>query len=135
WLSTVAKLKSVPLAQKLDSILVQSNKDMNFLQIHGPVGFGSSLKSMFLRKLVKPHANESDLEYDLNLLLSHCNDVISADVPKMSREIARAIPDRDRFKDLADEDALAYLRSEDSGEAFHLFANPIETHVHRGYRE
>src|SRR5699024_9446511 len=103
-------------------LFIESEKDAKYLQIHSSTSLSSSLKSMILRKLVKPHANESDLEYDLNLLLSHCNDVVSADVPKMLREIARTIPDRDRFKNLSDEDALDYLRSTASGEVSRLFA-------------
>lgn len=134
-LSLTSKLKSAPTEEKLDLLFSEASIFLPYNQIHGPVSFASSLKSMFLRKLIKPHANEADLEYDLNLLLSHCNDVVSAEVPNMLREIAKAIPDRDRFKDLSDEDALAYLRSATSGEAFRLFAKFIEAHAHRGYRE
>lgn len=71
---------------------------------------------------------------DYNLLLSQCNDVVSAEVPKMLREVALAIKHRDIVASMSDQEALAYIQKE-NGKAKELFDKFLERHGHRSYRE
>ena len=78
--------------------------------------------------------NNPHFEEDFNLMISSCNDVISAEVPNILREIAVCIKDKDRFRQLSDEEALKELR-DGTGEASDKFRAFLEKHGHRGYRE
>lgn len=71
---------------------------------------------------------------DCNLLLSHCNDVISAEVPRDLREIALAIENKSRVAAMSNEELLAYLRSGNT-KAAQLLDTFLQKHGHRGYRE
>ena len=78
--------------------------------------------------------NNPHLEEDFNLLISSCDDVISAEVPNSLRDIANSIKDKESFKQLSDEDALKTLRNE-TDEASKKFKDFLSKHGHRGYRE
>ena len=67
-------------------------------------------------------------------MISSCSDVISAEVPNSLREIAKSIKDKDRFRQLSDEEALRDLR-DGSDEASKKFKAFLYKHGHRGYRE
>ena len=74
------------------------------------------------------------MEDDFNLMVSSCDDVISAEVPNNLREIAKSVKDKEGFKRLSDEEALKTLR-DGKDEASKLFEKFINRHGHRGYRE
>ena len=78
--------------------------------------------------------NNSHLESDYHLMLSSCNDVVSAEVPNELREIAAAIENPEEFKNLSDEEALKILR-DGNNKASQKFKKFLEKHGHRGYRE
>ena len=74
------------------------------------------------------------LESDYQLMISSCNEVVSAEVPNELREIARSIKNPEKFMNLIDEEALKRLR-DGKDEASKKFALFIKKHGHRGYRE
>ena len=78
--------------------------------------------------------NNPNLEDDFNLLISSCEDIISAEVPNNLRDIAKAIENKKQFTQLSDEEALEMLR-EGKGEASQKFKLFLAKHGHRGYRE
>ena len=131
-------MKQISLKDKLD-FLCQSMIDKAIVfDVHGPASFGSMIKAMFLRLTMKGlEANTDDLDNDMNLMMSHCNDVISAEVPNMLREIAKAVQDKESFIKLTDEEALDVLRSKSSTEskASEIFDEFLTKHGHRCYRE
>ena len=67
-------------------------------------------------------------------MLSSCNDVISAEVPNSLRDIAKSIKNKERFRQLSDEEALKEL-TDGSDEASLKFRHFLDRHGHRGYRE
>jgi hypothetical protein len=74
------------------------------------------------------------LESDFNLLISSCNEVISAEVPNNLREIAKSIRDKHSFKQMSDEKAMKTLM-EGTDESSQKFKQFLDKHGHRGYRE
>lgn len=78
--------------------------------------------------------NNPDLDEDCNLMISSCDEVISAEVPNYLRIIAKLIGDKERFRQLTDEEALKELRDV-TDEASRKFKEFINRHGHRGYRE
>ena len=74
------------------------------------------------------------MEDDFNLLISSCDEVISAEVPNNLRDIAKAIEDKKQFIQLSDEEALKALKygTDESSQKFKQF---LLRHGHRGYRE
>ena len=71
---------------------------------------------------------------DLALLLSSCNDVVSAEVPNELRKIAECIKDPQQFLSLNDDEALQFLRS-GTTQSSDKFKNFLLKHGHRGYKE
>lgn len=69
------------------------------------------------------------------MLLSHCNNVISAEVPQYLQRIALAIPNKNKFISMPNTEALHYLRSGQAKEASVLFETFLHQYGHRGYRE
>ena len=67
-------------------------------------------------------------------MVSSCNDVISAEVPNSLMDIAKAINNKQRFRQLTDEEALKEL-SVGRDEASLKFRHFFDRHGHRGYRE
>lgn len=129
-------LKNVPLKDKLMTFFHVLSKTFHVMQVHGASAFGSSLKSQLMMKILKNTSDSSNVDADVNLLMSHCNDVVSAEVPNMLRDIARAVKDKQSLCDLSDEDALQALRSSvKEPQASELFAKFLRKHGHRGYRE
>ena len=92
-----------------------------------------SCKSFVLLISVFPE-NNPYLEEDFNLLISSCDDVISAEVPNSLRDIANSIKDKERFRQLSDEEALKTLR-DGTDETSKKFRDLLSKHGHRGYRE
>ncbi|CAG2113679.1 unnamed protein product, partial [Medioppia subpectinata] len=102
---------------------------------HGGVSFGSSIKNAILRSMLESSMKDNpNLDSDFNLLISSCNDVISAEVPKILREIAKSIKDKQWFRQLSDEEALQVLTT-GSDETSIKFRQFLDRHGHRGYRE
>ncbi|XP_054166684.1 prodigiosin synthesizing transferase PigC-like [Oppia nitens] len=101
------------------------------LKNHGPVSMGASIKNSLLRKMI---GDNPDLDSDFNLMVSSCDGVISAEVPNYLREIAKLIKDKEKFRQLTDEEAVQVLRN-GNDEASKKFEKFIEIHGHRGYRE
>ena len=67
------------------------------------------------------------LESDYQLMMSSCNEVISAEVPNELREIARSINNPEEFMNLTDEEALKRLRDgkDESSKMFALFRKHV----------
>ncbi|CAG2106037.1 unnamed protein product, partial [Medioppia subpectinata] len=108
------------------------SKDTRF---HGPVSMSATLKNMVLKSVLESALpNNPDMDSDYNLMVSSCNDVISAEVPNSLREIAKSIRDKQWFRQLSDEEALQVLQtgSDESSQKFRYF---LDRHGHRGYRE
>lgn len=126
----------VALADKVAFMMRQVSRNFDDLQYHNATTMGSTLKSMFLMKMLKSE-DTAAMEHDHNLLLSHCNDVVSAEIPNMLRDIARAVEDKQTFANLTDEEAIHVLQSPDGKEskAAQMFAQFIKKHGHRGHRE
>ncbi|CAG2119218.1 unnamed protein product, partial [Medioppia subpectinata] len=96
---------------------------------------GSTIKNGIIRYLLESaQQNNPNLDSDMNLLISSCDEVVSAEVPNRLRDIAVAIEDRQRFVRLSDEEALEELRR-GTGEASRLFDQFLKDHGHRGYKE
>ncbi|CAG2112977.1 unnamed protein product, partial [Medioppia subpectinata] len=115
----------------LDKFFVISN-DTRF---HGPVSMSSSIKNMILKFVLEGALpNNPDMDSDYNLMISSCNDVISAEVPNSLREIAKSIKDKQWFRQLSDEEALQVLQT-GSNETSIKFRQFLDRHGHRGYRE
>ena len=74
------------------------------------------------------------LESDFNLMIFSCDEVVSAEVPNILREIAKCIKDKQWFCKLSDEEALQMLR-EGTDDASVKFRDFLQTHGHRGYKE
>ncbi|XP_054166949.1 putative phosphoenolpyruvate synthase [Oppia nitens] len=105
------------------------------LKNHGSVSMGSSIKNSILKGLLKTGKNDNPyLDSDFNLMISSCDNVISAEVPNSLREIAKAIKNKQQFRQLTDEEALQVLRN-GNDEASKKFEKFLEIHGHRGYRE
>src|SRR5699024_5627607 len=101
---------------------------------------GSTIKSMLLMKALKSgdrQVDQSVLEHDHNLLLSHCTDVVSAEVPNRLREIAKIIEDGPTFAAMSDQEALEVLQGKNGteGRAVEAFGQFLRRHGHRGHRE
>lgn len=126
-------MKSKAFKDKLNFLFHMASSSSD-ISIHSLASFGSTIKSMLLMKLLKSAGDTSNVEHDRNMLMSHCNDVVSAEVPSMLRKIAKAIEDKATFAEMSDEEALQMLRSE-KGNAAELFAEFTKRHGHRGYRE
>ncbi|CAG2117807.1 unnamed protein product [Medioppia subpectinata] len=108
------------------------SKDTRF---HGPVSMSATLKNMVLKFVLESALpNNPDMDSDYNLMVSSCNDVISAEVPNSLREIAKSIKDKQWFRQLSDEEALQVLQT-GSDESSHKFRYFLDRHGHRGYRE
>lgn len=134
----VTPMKAVPLAEKLNCVYQEVNVKMKEIMVHRFASMGSMFKSMFLMKVLKSSAlDERTAEADLNMLMSTCNDVVSAEVPNMLRDIARAIVDKQKFAQLSDDEALALLQGKNGNEseAATIFASFLKWHGHRGLRE
>jgi len=132
----VDPIKKVPLNGKTKKLFFELGKHNTMLNVHGSAAFGSSLKSQFLMKILKSTKNSSHVDEDVNMMMSHCNDVVSAEVPSMLRAIAKAVEDKKTFAELTDEEALEMLRSSaKEPQASKLFAQFLKRHGHRGYRE
>lgn len=134
----VTPMKSVPLAEKLNCVYQEANVKMKEIMVHRFASMGSMFKTMFLMKVLKSSAlDEKTADDDLNMLMSTCNDVVSAEVPTFLRNIARAILDKPKFAELSDDEALAVLqgKSGNEREAATIFASFLKWHGHRGYRE
>ena len=78
--------------------------------------------------------NNPHLEEDFTLMVSSCDDVISAEVANNLRDIAKSIKDKERFRLLSNEEALKELR-DGRDEASVKFSHFLDRHGHRGYRE
>jgi pyruvate,water dikinase len=76
----------------------------------------------------------SDTYADIATLLSSCNDVISAEVPNLLRDVAIAIQDKEGFRSMSDEEALDWLKRVDN-EAGRIFRVILKDHGHRGFKE
>ena len=74
------------------------------------------------------------MEDDYHLLISSCEDVISAEVPNTLRDIAISIKDKKQLTQLSDEEALKVL-TEGSQSVSQKFEQFLKRHGHRGYRE
>lgn len=127
-------VNGIPMENRLDTLIIKLFSCTDVMQIHGPVSFASSAKSQILSKLLKNSKDNSHVDSDFNLLMSHCNDVVSAEVPNSLRKIALAIEDKDKFVNFSDEEAAEYLKN-DKNEPGKLFASFLEEHGHRGFRE
>ncbi|CAG2120106.1 unnamed protein product, partial [Medioppia subpectinata] len=105
------------------------------LKNHGPISVYTAINDAILKSILESASNNSDnIESDYNLMISSATDVISAEVPKILREIAKSIKDKQWFRQLSDEEALQELTTgtDESSQQFQYF---IERHGHRGYRE
>ncbi|KAJ6217397.1 hypothetical protein RDWZM_008554 [Blomia tropicalis] len=131
----VSKLDGVPLKDK-QTIIYRTMQDFfPYMRVHGMATLGSSIKSLYLMKLFKSKtSNEQTFEHDHNLLMSHCNDVVSAEVPNLLRIVASQIEDKETFQNLSDQEALTILQ-DGKTEASKMFKTFLEKHGHRGYRE
>ncbi|XP_054166988.1 prodigiosin synthesizing transferase PigC-like [Oppia nitens] len=120
----------------LDGIIADYGKVASVqFKNHGPASIGSTLKHLLLRTALEgAQKNNPNFESDFNLMISSCNEVISAEVPNHLREIAKSIKDKEQFKTLSDEEALKVL-IEGSDSASKKFKDFLEKHGHRGYRE
>ena len=131
----VSRLKDVPLENMQKVVYELFQKSLTNIQVHAIASFSSTIRCLHLMRLLKNSTtNESDILHDYNLILSHCNDVESAEVPNLLREIASKIEDSNTFQELTDEDALLLLKTSNS-KAAKLFAVFLERHGHRGFRE
>ncbi|CAG2169872.1 unnamed protein product, partial [Oppiella nova] len=137
----VSKLKGIPNSKQILDEIIANYMVMAMTQFknHGPASMGSSIKHMFLRKALEgAKENNPELESDFNLLISSCNEVISAEVPNTLREIAKSIKDKQLFRQMSDEMALKTLM-EGTDESSQKFKDFLEKHGHRGngvgYRE
>lgn len=133
-----APMQTVPLSmEKLHFVLKKVFVNFDEGQIHSGTLLGSTVKSMLLMKALGSE-DRARTEADHNLLLSHCNDVVSVELPNFLRRIAAALKDREAFAKLSDEEALKVLQDgSKSGEeeAAKLFEEFIRKHGHRGHRE
>jgi hypothetical protein len=66
--------------------------------------------------------------------MSHCKGVLSAEVPLALREIANAIEEPEKFREMSDEEAVKYLESGKT-QSSKLFIAFMKEHGHRGLRE
>lgn len=139
WAEIVRPMSALPLQDKFAFIYHSVITKYEVFELHVQVSLASFLKSMLLLKVLKRSSDTAHLEEDLNLLMSHCSDVVSAEVPNMLREVARTIKDKSKFAQLSDEEALRVLKnSKDSsseGQAGKLFEQFLAKHGHRCYRE
>ncbi|XP_054166948.1 prodigiosin synthesizing transferase PigC-like [Oppia nitens] len=120
----------------LDGIIADYGKIASVqFKNHGPACIGSTVKHLLLRTALEGAQKDNpNIESDFNLLISSCNEVISAEVPNHLREIAKSIKDKEQFKTLSDEEALKVLQ-EGTDSASKSFKDFLEKHGHRGYRE
>lgn len=130
-------MAKVPLGEKLSFVYQFANKQMEGLIIHRYASMGSMFKSAMLGKALKSCPDTTHAEEDINWLMSQCNDVVSAEVPDMLKQIAAAIKDKAAFGELSDEEALEVLqgKSGNEREAALVFEKFLQRHGHRGYRE
>ncbi|XP_074644588.1 rifampicin phosphotransferase-like isoform X2 [Tubulanus polymorphus] len=80
----------------------------------------------------------AEISSDVAMILSKCEDVLSAGVPASIREIARSISEigkDDEFLKLDSQTAVEWLNSEGSGKVKKQFADFLAQHGHRCVRE
>lgn len=133
-----AKMKRVPLEEKLEFLCNFVVSEYIVMEVHGPASFSSMIKTMILRNVLKKvEKNTDDLDDDINLLISHCNDVVSAEIPNILKKVAQSIQNKESFAKLSDGDALELLKNVSSSEsdAATLFVEFLQKHGHRCYRE
>ena len=131
-------MKKYPLKEKLEFICDFVVSKYIVMEVHGPASFASMIKTMILRGVLKKvEKNADDLDSDMNLILSHCNDVVSAEVPNMLRNIAQAVQNKESLAKLTDDEAVALLKNPSSSEpiASKMFLEFLSKHGHRCYRE
>lgn len=80
-------------------------------------------------------ANSPDVYSDLAHLLSSCTQVVSADVPNDVLEVAISIKKPAEFRLMTDQDALAWLQSNQDTDTTAKFKLLLQKHGHRGYKE
>ena len=129
-------MEKMPLEKKFDFLINQAVVNFADAQVHNATLGGSTITSMSLGKMLKSDDDQATTD-DINLLLSHCNDVVSAEIPVMLRNIAKAIENKDAFVNLSDNEALEVLRGKDGKEtgAVKHFNTFLNSHGHRGHRE
>ena len=130
-------MKSISLEDKIDYIYHNVVTRESPFRVHGPASFCSIVYSMLLLKVLKSSTNTRYVESDFNLLMSHCNDVVSCEVPNTLKKIAKFIKNKDSFVQLTDEDALKTLQSKlgNENDAAKLFIEFLNKHGHRGFGE
>ncbi|RWS04540.1 Cleft lip and palate transmembrane protein 1-like protein, partial [Dinothrombium tinctorium] len=92
------------------------------------------LTGIILNALYDGKVEYEDVFHDFGKILSTCSGTLSAEVPKMLREIARSIENHAEFSEMNDEEALKYLLSE-KNEASKKFVHFLKRHGCRGMRE
>ncbi|XP_054166950.1 uncharacterized phosphotransferase YvkC-like [Oppia nitens] len=96
---------------------------------------GSTIKNGALRYILETaQKNNPNLDSDFNLMIFSCDEVVSAEVPNILRDIAQTINNKQQFVQLSDNEALKML-SEGTDKASVKFKEFLKTHGHRGYKE
>ena len=107
-----------------------------FMQ-HMKTTSASSMKSFMLRLCLERYQDKlspEDIDLNLSSLIISGNEVISVEPLRKIKRIAQLIDDKEKFANLSDEEALEYLKSNDS-EARDIFLLLLKQHGHRGYGE
>ena len=142
-------IRKLPLlTDKFHFTLKQMAENFNDDFYHSGTLFGSIAKSMLLMKALKSAGDRDRAEADHNLLLSHCNNVISAEVPARLREIALAIEDKEGFARMDEDEAVKAFQSMKrdvekgnkietlkESKAALLWSQFLAKHGHRGNKE
>ncbi|XP_014666023.1 PREDICTED: uncharacterized phosphotransferase YvkC-like [Priapulus caudatus] len=112
--------------------------NMNAWYSHMHVTYTSIFSSGILQAILSGQGSSEDVVSDLAMLLSSCKDVVSADIPSALKKIAHAViacGKAEFFQGLTSEEAVEWLRSDESGNLKELFNRFIEAHGHRCIRE
>ncbi|CAG2109509.1 unnamed protein product [Medioppia subpectinata] len=104
---------------------------------HGKATICSMVYNVVLLDILKKNNNdnnEANTYSDFGQLVSSANQVVSAQVPNLLRDIAVSIENRQQFRQMSDEKALKYLLHSDT-KASIKFKQFLLDYGHRGYKE
>ncbi|XP_038068180.1 uncharacterized phosphotransferase YvkC-like [Patiria miniata] len=125
--------------EQYDDIMANMNSDMGLAWMHHVHESGKSAVSRrIIMEILKGASKDVNADGETAMLLSSCPGVVSADVPLAIERVARAIVQEgmgESFRDMAPEQALAWIQSSSSGSAGAAFAEFLKVHGHRCIKE
>ncbi|XP_022084090.1 uncharacterized protein LOC110975696 [Acanthaster planci] len=125
--------------EQFDDIMANMNSDIALgTTYHLNESTKSSISRRVIIEILSRASKDINADGAAAMLLSSCPGVVSADVPLAIERVGLAIVHEgmgDTFRDMAPEQALAWIQSPSSGSAGTAFADFLKVHGHRCIKE